>query len=187
MSNITQKWVSVLEAFSQNYKNKLSASEIARKVNIPQQTTSRVLNQLVKENLIQFQRQGRNKLFYLNTEKINTKNIIKIIELEKTRKFLQRNKVLTNLFEELIKEFKTIIIFGSYASNTNDENSDLDIMLIGKEKSIRQIKEKYVVEINEQIISKKEFKKLKKSPLIKEIIMNHILIGNQEEIIEELL
>ena len=87
LSDITQKWVDLLIPFSSNYSDKISASELARKSKIPQQTASRYLNKLVKLNLLNYMKQGRNKLFYFDLGKQTAKIMLNIIENQKSLQF----------------------------------------------------------------------------------------------------
>jgi len=69
LSNITQKWVNLLVPLSSNYSQKFFASDLSRKTKMPQQTVSRHLNQMAKLNLIEYAREGRNKMFYLDLKR----------------------------------------------------------------------------------------------------------------------
>lgn len=182
MSNITQKWVKAIEAFSLDYTSKLSASEISRIMKIPQQTVSRILNEMVELNLIRFKRQGRNKLFYLEkNEKTNL--IIRIIESQKALEFLNKNKEEALIINDLLEKFDNVIVFGSYASGKNKKDSDLDILILSNKKNILKIKSKYNIEINEHFVNKFD----KNNPLVKEVISNHILFGKIDKIIGKLI
>ena len=87
LGNITQKWVDLLTPFSNDYSFQLSASELAKKSKIPQQTASRLLNNIVKLNLINYIKKGKNKLFYFDLEKQTTKIILNLIENQKALQF----------------------------------------------------------------------------------------------------
>ncbi len=187
MSNITQKWVNVFKAYSSNYNGKLSASQISKNTKIPQQTVSRIMNQMVKDNVVRFIKEGRNKLFYLDKNAVTTKPLVKIIECQKSVDFLLKNKNISLIVKDLLKKFKCFIIFGSYASGKNKKSSDLDILIFSKKKSIRDIKSKYSIDINEHFITFAEFKRMKNNTLIKEVIMNHVLFGDFDNVIEVFL
>ena len=178
--NITQKWVELLMPFTENYNAKISASDLGRKAKIPQQTSSRILNNLVKLNLINYTIEGKNKLFYFDLNKQSTKTILNLLELQKSLKF-QFNDI-SLVLNELLIYCESIILFGSYSSNEFNKSSDLDIVILGKSNNdmIKKIKKKSIVKINEHYISYNEFSKLLKlnNPLSIEILKNHILFGN---------
>lgn len=187
ISNITQKCVNILIQFLSDYSVKLSASELSRRSKIPQQTISRNLNELAQVGLIEFELLGKNKLFYFDLKKSSTKIIIKILENHKALEFYQTYRKLSVILDELIINSDAIIVFGSYASNTNRKDSDIDLAIINGNKSeIKKIKSKYFAEINEHYFTVEDFKEKlnRKEPLLLEIKNNHVLLGNTEEIID---
>ncbi len=188
LSNITQKWVDLLVPFSDNYSDRLSASELARKSGIPQQTTSRLLNKLVKLNLINYVKEGKNKLFYFDLEKQTTKIILNFIENQKALRFQLKIKEVSVIINEFLKHCESLIIFGSYASDSFSKESDLDIVVLGRsnKEEIKRIKQKQILQINEHYASYNEFAKIlrSKNPLSIEIMKNHILFGDVSRIVD---
>lgn len=187
MSNFTQKWVEILMPFCNDYSVKLTASDISRYTKIPQQTASRVLNKLVKINLISYVREGRNKMFFLDLKKQATRTVINIAENQKSLKFQLETKKIAVIINEFLNYADGIIVFGSYSSESSHANSDLDVIIFGADKEkIKQVKKKYLVEINEHYVGYKEFEKIlkEKNPLAIEILKNHILFGNVSGIIK---
>lgn len=187
MSNITQKWVNLLQPFSENYSAKLSASEIARRSKIPQQTVSRSLNNLTKLNLIDYVKKGKNKLFYFNLAKETTKLMLNAIEIQKSLEFQLKRKDIAIIVNEILRFSESLIIFGSYASGKPDKESDIDLVIVGKcnKKDIKKIKDRQIIEINEHYISYEEFGKMLKSKnaLAREIMLNHLLLGDVSKIV----
>lgn len=191
MSNITQKWVNILIPFTNNYGNKFTGVELARLSNTPQQTVSRYLKELSKQNLVNYIRQGRNKLFYLDSLKQSTKIILEITEAQKALNFHAKLKEIFLIINQFIKYSETIVVFGSYASHSFNKSSDLDLVFLGdyNKKEIKKIKQKQIIQINEHYISYQEFAKLlkAKNPLALEIFKNHVLFGNIYKLIETFL
>ena len=188
MSNMTQKWVNVLAPFSRNYYSKFSATELAKEMKIPQQTISRYLNKLVRSNLIEYVRKGRNKLFYFDFSKTTSKILINIIENQKALSFQIRLRKISLVVNEILDVCGSMIIFGSYAEGNFKNTSDLDILIFGKcnRKQVSKIKDKYVLEINEHYISYLEFDKSlsENKPLALEIMRNHVLFGDVSKIVD---
>ena len=187
LSNITQKGVSVITPFLRNYSEKMTASEISKISRIPQQTASRELNKLVKLNLINYTINGKNKLFYLNFEKETSRILIQIAEAQKSLLFSLKNKKIYTIINELAKKCEGLIIFGSYASGKFNEDSDLDIVILGKseKKEIKIIIENQNLKVHEHYSSFEEFNKIlkKKNSLAVEICKDHILFGDASKII----
>lgn len=187
LGNITQKWVELLTPFSNDYSSQLSASELAKKSKIPQQTASRLLNNIVKLNLINYTKKGKNKLFYFDLEKQTTKIILNLIENQKALQFQLKIKEISIIINETLKHCESLIVFGSYSSDNFSKESDLDIVILGNynKEQIKKIKQKQVIEINEHYVSYNEFVNILKSknPLSIEIIKNHVLFGDVSKIV----
>lgn len=188
LSNITQKWVDLLLPLSNNYSLRISASELSKKTRIPQQTASRYLNKLVELNLINYIKEGKNKLFYFDLEKQTTKTMLNLIENKKSLQFQSKVKEIAIIVEELLKSCESLIVFGSYASGNFNKESDLDIVILGKYKKeeVKKIKQKQVIEINEHYVSYNEFNKILRfrNPLALEIMKNHILFGDVSKLVD---
>lgn len=188
LSNITQIWVRILMPFSSNYSSKISASELARLSKVPQQSASRHLNNLVKLNLIDYAKEGRNKLFYFDLRKQTTKIILNLIENYKSLQFQAESKSISVLVNEILNYCEGLIIFGSYASGKFDEKSDLDMVILGKcdKGHIKKIKRKQIIEINEHYITYNELGRLlsRRNPLSLEIMRNHTLFGDVSKIVD---
>ena len=184
MSNmlLNYKELKVLEEFSFDYNRKIYGREIAKKLKMNQKTVSNVLNRLEKENILKFSREGRNKYYYLNKFNENIKEIVKIIEINRKIRFLEKYKKIKDLFNKLEKRTEGIgVIFGSYARKEAGEKSDLDIFVSGKISDLEDLEKIYNIKINVVKSSKDKFNK--NEPLIKEIIKNHIILKGVEEFI----
>jgi DNA-binding transcriptional ArsR family regulator len=188
MSNITEKQVDMLLPFTNKYSGKLSATELARENKLPQQTVSRHMNNLAKNNLIEYETKGKNKLFYFNLKKQTTKIILKIIENKKALRFQIKLKKISIIIDELTTVCESLIIFGSYASMSFNKDSDMDIIVLGKynKEEINKIKQRQSIKVNEHYISYSEFSNLlnKRNTLSIEILKNHIIFGNVSKISE---
>lgn len=191
LSDMTQKWVDMLLPFSSGYSTKISLSELSKMSGVPQQTASRYMRSLVKSNLISYERRGRNKLFYFDLNKATTKTVFNLIESRKALLFQLKSKDAIMAIGDMLKHCEGIVVFGSYASEEQRKDSDLDLVILGKtEKAeIKKIKQKQFIEINEHYSSFSGFKKMlsERNPLAIEIMNNHILLGNVSKIVDVLL
>lgn len=187
LSNITQKWVDILKPFSNNYSQKITASKLNKLTKIPQQTISRVLNELVKLNLIKFETSGKNKYYYFNLELNQSKIIIEMIELKKSIDFILNKPQINIIIEEILENADSCILFGSYSNYKDKNDSDLDIIIInGNDKKLQKIKNKNNIEINYENINLEELKKSikEKNPLAIEIRNKHIFFKNVSKLVE---
>ncbi len=187
LSNITQKWVNLLLPFSADYSCRFSASDLASISKVPQQTASRCLNELAKLNLINYKKEGRNKLFYFDLGKHTSIIILNIIEFHKAMLFQLKVKEISVIINEILKNCESLAVFGSYAYGNFSKDSDLDIVILGKfnKEQIKRIKQKQVMEINEHYAAYNEFRKIlaSKNPLAVEIMKNHVLFGDISRIV----
>jgi len=154
---------------------------IARAIKEPHSTVLRRLNQLLKENIIDFRKEGRNKLFFLK-KNISARNCIFIAERYKMLKLLKAYPKLSIILEEVLKSAKErmVVIFGSYASFSAKESSDIDVYIETIDRNakykMQELSPKLSVKIGNFDLS---------SLLIKEIIKNHVILKGAEEFYEK--
>jgi predicted nucleotidyltransferase len=149
---------------------------IAKKLKESHSTILRKINNLKKENVVDFKTEGKNKIFYLR-KNIITQNYIFQAELHKLTKLLQKNQELEVIFDEILKKTdeKLIVLFGSYSKGLAKKDSDIDIYIKTKNRNVK----KKIEEIHSKIsvkIGPFDFN----SPLIKEIIKDHIILRGFE-------
>ena len=161
-------------------KNKTHLREIARALDESHSTILRKINELLKENVLDYKKEGKNKIFFIKNN-LKAKNYVYSAEIHKLNMLLKKHLELSIIFEDIKKNFpkKMIILFGSYAKGIPKPRSDIDIYL---ETNDNKIKNK-IKEINSRL-SIKIGKFDAKSLLIKEIIKNHIIIRGLENFYE---
>lgn len=149
---------------------------IAKKLNEPHSTILRRLNHLRNEKVIDAKREGKNRIFYLKRNLISHNYILQA-ELYKLTKLLRYNPELSIVFEEILKKTdeKLIMLFGSYAKGIAKKESDIDIYIETKNRNVKQVVEDIHSKINVKIGIFDP-----KSPLIKEIIKDHLIIRGIE-------
>jgi len=180
---LNNKELKILTEFTSDYNGRLYGSAIASKLNMNQKTVSNVLNKLEKQNILKFKQEGKNKYYFLNKLNPSTKEMIKLVEVNKRIVLFEKYKKLSPLFLEIEKRAKGItLIFGSYANFTNNEKSDLDVFSEGSILDVSDLETLYNIKIN---IVKSRKDKFKPNDLfLKEIISNHIILKGVEEFIE---
>ncbi len=161
-------------------KNEAHLREIARILNESHSTILRKINVLFKENVLDYKREGKNKVFFIK-KNLKAKNYVYSAEIYKLNKLLKNHPQLSVIFEDIKKNFLKgmIILFGSYAKGIPKHDSDIDIYL---ETNDNRLKNK-IKEINSKL-SIKIGKFDTKSLLIKEIINNHIILRGLEDFYE---
>lgn len=163
-------------------KNKSYLREMARILNESHSTILRKINELLKDNVLDYKKEGRNKIFFIKNN-LRAKNYLYSAEIYKLNKLLKKHPELSIIFEDIKKNFSKgmIILFGSYAKGNTKPNSDIDIYI---ETNNNNVKNK-IKELNSKL-SIKIGKFDTKSLLIKEIIKNHIMIRGIEDFHERI-
>ena len=181
MSNmlLNNKTLIILEEFCLDRDRKIYGRQIANKFKMNQKTVSNILNKLEKEGILKYSTEGKNKYYFLNKLNPGIKDTLRMLEIARKNKFIQKYSKLSDLFYVLEKRAEGIVvIFGSYANSTSNKDSDLDIFIIGKIKDVGDLENLYNIKINIIKSSKEKFNK--EDVFIKEITKNHILLKGVE-------
>lgn len=175
------KKLDIVALYLGDYSLLITGREIARRIKVSHQTGLMALNELVREKIFLSKKDGRNINYYLNKTNLGTKQYLQMAEIAKADKFLH-NLELKSILEELIPLAETIIVFGSFAKGTEEESSDLDLIMIGakNKEEVRKKKNIFPREINIEFVTWKEFAETlnKKNALAVEISKNHLAYGN---------
>jgi len=161
-------------------KNKAHLREIARTLHESHSTILRKINELTKENVLDYKKEGKNKVFFIKNN-LKAKNYVYSAEIHKLNNLLKKHPELSIILEDIKKDFPKgmIILFGSYAKGIPKKDSDIDIYLETKDNSLKN----KMKETNSKL-SIKIGKFDTKSLLIKEIIKNHVIIRGMEDFYE---
>ncbi len=164
-------------------------NELIRKSSISVETAKARLNELLETGIIKEKRlkSGKKTIirnFYPNLESEAGLIAFSLIELEKKNNFFIKNMKLIGPFKELIKELKEIeiiLVFGSFVSFSQTEDSDLDILLLttnsyNKEK-IKKVIERSFVTFDHEVSPRVDLiKNFKKNTLYDSIKQKHIVV-----------
>ena len=171
-----ERKLTILKPFFENPNGKFSIRELSRTLKINHTTVRQYLNKLVKEELLSSKKEGLYCFYRLILSK-KALNLKFYYNLEKIRN--------SNLIEDLEKAYDlpVIVLFGSYASATDDASSDIDICLISNVNKEFQA-EKYEKRLNRKIslhkFSKDLWDKSKKSnPNLVNSICNGIVLSGE--------
>jgi predicted nucleotidyltransferase len=154
--------------------------EIAKALSKPHSTILRRVNQLVKENVLDYRIEGKNKVFFIKKNLV-AKNYVFNAERYKLIKLLKRYPELSIIIDDILKKTDRLtVLFGSYAKFKAKKDSDIDIYVETKSKKVKE----EIESVNSRIRVKiGEFNL--NSELIKEIIKNHVILKGIEEFYEK--
>ncbi len=180
----------ILSQFSKGYDKEYYIREIEKITKVSSRTALVTLAKLEKKGILESKTKGKIKIYKLKKTILSREYMILTEQYKKIR-FLGKNLLIKEIIEKTEQYFKGItIIFGSYAKETQKENSDLDIFTIDKftEDKIKEIGKTYGIEINIKSYPKKLFEKeINNDILLKEIAENHILIKNTEQYVRKII
>ncbi|MBU2639641.1 MAG: nucleotidyltransferase domain-containing protein [Nanoarchaeota archaeon] len=144
--------------------------------------------EIIKEDKILGGKRVILKSFFPNFLSEEGKNVFSLVELDKRKEFLEKNKGLKGPIKQLLKnidkKIKIIIIFGSFANYSQTKDSDLDILFLSKGEVDRELLKKEIersfvtfnYEVSARIDSLDNFKKNIDKGIYQSIIKNHVII-----------
>ena len=170
----------------------LNGRQVAREVKAAPRTAHKVLQQLSEDGVLQMKNVGKTYLFNLNQESILVKDVLKIL-------FNIEKKVTGGIFEIIEREIKgsalkkdiiSVALFGSTHEKKSRPGSDVDLLVIVRDASVKEKVEKFFEKVDAGIAPAfgntiapyintiMEFKtKIKgKLPVVKNILSSHRLI-----------
>lgn len=149
---------------------------LARLLKTNQTTIARKVQELYKENIVDFKQEGKNKVFSLK-KTLEAKQYACFVETHKLLDTLKKYPFLRRIIASIKKNEKIslAILFGSYSKGTATKGSDIDIYIDTKDSKLKE-----EVELIDSKISVKIGSYSKDSLLIKEIEKNHVIIKGAE-------
>lgn len=163
-------------------KKDMHGRELAKELKTSLTRVQAILTELRNINVLDYKIEGKNHIYFIKKNLIS-KSFILNAENYKLAKILSKHPELEPIFQDIIKKSKCrlILLFGSYAKNTEKKDSDIDIYI---ESTNRKTKEE--IQKIYDAISVKIGKFNPDDLLIKEIIKNHAIIRGGEEYYEKI-
>jgi len=180
----------IVDLLARNQEKGFTINEIAKELKQYYSFVNRIVNRLAEENILIAKKAGRAYLCSLNLNEEKTFALLSLAEIERKEEFYKKNKKLKLILEDFINSVRnnvrSIVLFGSYAKGISTEKSDIDLLLISKnkfpiEKIAREIYSKYGIEINTVVLTEMEFKNQRAKEIIREIIKNHYIAYGAEK------
>jgi predicted nucleotidyltransferase len=167
----------LLTLFFLNPERQYYLRETERMINRSAGSIRRELLKLVEDGILTTEKKG-NLLYY----GINKKYPL----ISELKSIIKKTLLVENILkQEITKHDKisTAFIYGSFAKDNMNKDSDIDIMIVGEPdpreitKAVMSLEKKLNKEINVSIYSKSEFhrKKVENSQFIKDVLSNKII------------
>ncbi len=174
--NISSEILNVL------FGEEVHARALAKRLDMNHMTVRRSLKELVNENVLEFRKEGRNKVYFMK-KSMEARNYALISELYILNKTLKKYPELRKTIKDIQqkKEIRLAVLFGSYAKGIANKNSDIDVFIETKDRNLKQ-----ELELLNSRLSVKLGEYDRSSPLIKEIEKNHVIIKGAELFYEKI-
>lgn len=144
---------------------------VALELGINHMSISRYLSFLQKENVVDYEVQGKNNVFFIK-KSLEANEYLNMLEHNKLIQLIKQPVRLRHIVSEIKKlNISLVILFGSYAKGSFTSKSDIDIYIDTTDSKIKKR-----VELIDSKISVKLGVFDRENLLIKEIIKNHIII-----------
>ncbi len=182
---LQNKYFKMIRGFLRGYDKELYASDFVEKTGLSQKNVALTLIELERMGILK-SRLSKNRRYYsLNLVNPMIKDYIILFELYRKIEFLEKNKKLIDFSEAVRGDI--VCVFGSYAKGTHKKHSDLDLLVVGDvdSRGVRKIGRRYGYDVQVFALSSEDFgESLRKgSPLIAEILEEHVLLKGHDKFI----
>ena len=170
-----------MEVLKELLRGRSHVRGLAKKIGTNHMSVSRKIKELFESNVLDYKKEGKNKVYFIKKTP-EAKAYVFMAENYKLLRLIEKYPHLRKIIEGIQKNknIKLAVLFGSYAKGTVKKDSDIDVYIETKNRKI-----KHDFEIIDSKLSIKIGKYDKKSPLIKEIEKNHVIIKGFEEYYEK--
>lgn len=124
--------------FFPDFTEMFTIRALATKSGISYDATYRLVHYLIEKNVLIEQKIGAYSYIGLNTYSQRAMKIVEAISVEKTEQFLEKNKGMKIMLLDLVEQLKSaapnelisVVLFGSYAKGTQNQHSDVDMLIL---------------------------------------------------------
>jgi predicted nucleotidyltransferase len=159
------------------YQESTHVRALAKEIHVSGMQASRLLRQLQSQLLVDYAREGRNKVYFLRNT-VESRSALNAAEHHKLISLIKKYPLLRSVIEDIQKDKKTklALIFGSHAKGIAKEQSDIDIFIQTKDRTYRER-----LKMVDSRAAVKTGSLSEGGPLVNEIHKNHVIIKGVEE------
>ena len=173
----------VLSLFTKSYDKEYYIREVEKLIGVSSRTSLVTLAKLEKNGILEARIRGKIKTYSIRKSTL-TREFFLLTEQYKKIQFMEKNHLIKEVLEKADDYLNgMVLIFGSYAKGIQNDNSDLDLFIVGKfnGEKIKEISRKYGIKTDIKSYPMKIFEKeIHTDILLKEINENHIIVKNAE-------
>lgn len=173
----------VMKYFFDNPYEEIHLRELSRKTKVSVYSVKNIIDQLVNEDVLQERRNGNMRYIQANLDN----HFFRYLKIAFSLKEIMDSKIIIYL-KENIPAVSSIILYGSTAKGEDNNNSDIDLLIIGQRKKIdiTKFENKFRKQINLLTLKWSAWREHanKDKAFYKEIITNGILLYGNLPVIE---
>jgi predicted nucleotidyltransferase len=193
-NTLAQTEIKILRFFATNIGKQFTIREISKRIKTTYSITHEYMQKLIRKNLIRIEKQGKSSLCSFNYKEAN-KDVF-YVEQIRADNMIKKNKNLNVLISDIKSKinysFYTLVLFGSFAKETQNNRSDIDLLVIIPEsegierfeRGIHSVIDLYPLEIHLIVINEKSFKEMitskQETNIAKEVVNKHIIFYGVE-------
>ena len=144
-------------------------------------TVIRRLQEMMKDNILDFTIEGKNKVYFL-MKSLEGRNAAITAEIYKQSQYVAEYPLLRGVVRGVLdlQEVHLALIFGSYAKGTAHDRSDIDLFIESEDLTLKKR-----LEGQHPSLSVKIGAFDRENPLVREIIKDHIILKGVEAYFEK--
>lgn len=194
VGNINNLKIEIIGLYNSNYLDMFHIRQMAKLLGKSHVSLLPYLKEFEKNKILILKEVGKSKVYSLNLENNQVREFLSLSEKKKSLELLNKELFIKKIYDEFLSLNLDgcLILFGSHASKTNSEKSDIDLLYLGKlteteKKKIKNLGKTYNKDIHLMVMNLTQFREqiLKRGALVKEIISNHIVLYNHDIFINE--
>lgn len=168
-----------LKYFIENPYSEIHLREYSRVLKISPNSAQRFLNLFLEEGLVIEERISNHRYFKANLDSVFFRHVKKT--------FFIKNFMDSGIINSLENISSSVCLFGSCAKGLNDSSSDIDLVIISKDKKkvneiVSKFQRKFIQEISFHIFTSLEWKKQKinNKAFYQEVISSGIVLAGED-------
>ncbi len=168
----------------------VSLHQMSKLVDLDYKTIRKTVQQLLAEALLKREIKGKAHFISLNLNHSDIKTYLSFAAYYNQRTYFQKNTSLGYLLEEIKKlslQDSCLVLFGSYVLNKQTKSSDVDLLLITKNKTapakIRSLLLNYNIKTDLNVLNFEQYQKALSNRgfnLVNQVLNKHIIFKNPE-------
>jgi len=166
----------------------INLREIISRTKLSPNFVSKYINHLVERRIVREEKLEKKRVylrrFFLDFGRNSGRNYFRLVKEEERELFFRRYSNLRTVFRELENEVNMgfVLVYGSYARLEASEESDIDILVVGRGVNREKIREIFVsldIDVSIKVESLKDFKRRAGDALHQQIFKEGVAVFDE--------